>query len=98
MEFAKSEEMHLKKKSLHQCLLYYFVTKQKCTRQAMYIQRNIMARSRNHSYSGNTTMHSVGRAELNVTVSCVKIQSDAQECFHGKFISLYTIKQTYVFR
>ena len=44
----------------------------------MYVQRNTVARLRNHCCSENTTIHSLCVAELHVTVSCTKIMSVAQ--------------------
>jgi hypothetical protein len=46
----------------------------------MYVHRNIVTRSRNHSCDGNETMLSVCTVELHVTVSNTKIFGVAQNC------------------
>ena len=64
----------------------------------MYVKRNAVARSRNHCWSENTTMHSVSVVVgLQVTVNYIKTLSVAQKRFCGKFMSPTTIKRTQVF-
>jgi hypothetical protein len=55
--------------------------------------RNIPARSRNHCCRRNITMHSTCVVELLVTVNCIRILSDAQQCFNGEFMSPATMKR-----
>ena len=56
----------------------------------MYVQRNIVARSRNYCCSWNATIHCV--AELHVTVNWTNILPNvAQELADGKFLSPATI-------
>jgi len=38
-------------------------------------------------------MHFVCVVELQVTVNCIRILSDAQQCFCGEFISPVTMKR-----
>jgi hypothetical protein len=67
------------------------------TREAMYVQRNIVARSRNHRCSWNATMHSCVIELVHVTVNWTKILANvAQELVDGKFMSPATIRRTQV--
>jgi len=56
--------------------------------------RNIPARSRKHCCRGNTAMDSVCVVELHVTLNCVRIFIETQQCFNGEFISPATMKLT----
>jgi hypothetical protein len=55
---------------------------------------NIVARSRNHCYSGNTPMHSVCVVESHVTASCIKM-GVAQQCFYCKLTPPATMQITW---
>jgi hypothetical protein len=60
----------------------------------MYVERNSVALSPKTFFSGNTTTHSVGFVDLQVTVKCIIIiiiiitLSVVQQCFYGKFVTL----------
>ena len=55
-------------------------------RWAKYVQRNNLARSRNHCCNWKTKMHSLCTVEIHVTVNNIKVQGVAQKCFCGEFI------------
>jgi hypothetical protein len=46
------------------------------------VEHNMVTRSRNHCYSGNTIMNCVFVVQLRDTVSYVQILSFAQQCFY----------------
>jgi hypothetical protein len=56
-----------------------------------------VARSRNHCFSGNATMHSVCIVEIHITVNNMKIFSVAQTCSLGDLILPAATKHLYVF-
>jgi len=56
-----------------------------------------VARSRNHCFSGNTTMLSVCIVELHITVNNMTVFIVTQTCFLGELISPAEIKRPYVF-
>jgi hypothetical protein len=50
----------------------------------MYVERNVVARSRNHCPSGNATVPFMCIVELHVTVSSIKILNVAHKGFWGE--------------
>jgi hypothetical protein len=62
----------------------------------MYVQRIIVAPSRNHCCNGNTKMRSMCIVELQVTINNIKILSVAQPCYYGEFMSPATTQRNYL--
>lgn len=58
----------------------------------MYVERNVVTRSRNHCPSGNATVPFNCIVELHVSVSSVKILSVAHKGSWGEFMSPATIR------
>jgi hypothetical protein len=56
----------------------------KRTRQPMYVERSVMARSPNHSCNGNATTHTVRTVELHNTGNNIIMPSVAQQRYYGE--------------
>ena len=54
----------------------------------MYVERNVVALSRNHCPNGNGTVRFMCIVELHATVNSVKILSVAHKASWGEFMSL----------
>ena len=64
------------------------------TGNLLYVQRNTVARSRNHCCNENAAMRYMCIADVHVTINNIEIPSVEQECFYGECMSPATIKLT----